>query len=365
MIEVILAIALSVLIYTYAGYPGILWLVDLRRRRKSFVRFFEPTVSLIIPAYNEADRVSTKVRNSLALDYPPSKFEIFVVSDGCTDDTIDHAVAASDGRVKILELPHRGKLHAMNAAIQHARGEIVVFSDVSATLNRHAIRYLVRHYIDRKVGVVTGAYSLPRGACALDKAYWRYEAFVIGRESNLGILSAVHGALYSVRRSVYPVPQESFINDDDVIPVLLRARGFRVVYEPEAIAVEAESPPPTFAQRVRSFAGIFQICIAYLSLMIPITAAALFSFVSSKVLRLLTPVFLVAVLCSSAFLAGRPMYSVLLGLQLAFYALAVLGVGSRLRSPLALAPYYFCMRHAAIPIAVYHALFGFRRMKWR
>lgn len=365
MIKVILDIALAVLIYTYAGYPSILWLVNFRRKRKSFARSFEPTVSLIIPAYNEADRISSKVRNSLALDYPSSKFEIFLVSDGCTDNTIDRAVTASDGTVKILRLPHRGKLHAMNVAIQHARGEILVFSDVSATLNRQAIRYLVRHYVDRKIGVVTGAYSLARDACTLDKAYWRYEAFVTGRESDLGILSAVHGALYSVRRSVYPAPQESFINDDDVIPVLLRSRGFRVVYEPEAIAIEAELRPPNFAQRVRSFAGIFQICIAYLSLTIPLTAAALFSFVSSKVLRLLTPVFLVAVLCSSALLARRPMYSVFLGLQLAFYALAVFGVGNRIRSPLALAPYYICMRHAAIPIAVFHALFGFRRMKWR
>ena len=158
-------------LYTYVGYPILLWV--LRRLYQQPVRKSpgEPSVSLLIAAYNEADVIADKLRNSLALDYPPDRLEIVVASDGSTDDTaaIVSALAEGErtGRIRLLAFDaNRGKINVLNDAVPHLRGEIVAFSDASSLLTPSAIRELVANFSDPTVGAASGVYQVPCSTCS-------------------------------------------------------------------------------------------------------------------------------------------------------------------------------------------------------
>jgi poly-beta-1,6-N-acetyl-D-glucosamine synthase len=361
--EVLFWLCAVMLLYVYAGYPLLLAILGLARRRAASGVAAEPTVTLIIPAYNEEHVIVTKITNTLELDYPPEKLNTLVVSDGSSDRTVQLAEELADGRkVRVLNFVRQGKMKLLNDAIQCATGEIAVVSDATVMLNREAVRRLVSHYSDASVAAVSGSYRVPSNA--LERLYWRYEAYLKRKESALGCLCSVHGALYSFRRSLYQAQSPRILNDDEVISLNLLSRGYRILYEPDAVAADLEHAR-TFRQRVRTMAGSLQACSELKSLCASLRTLPLIFFLSHTVLRLFVPLLLVTMVCLSIRLSGSPVYLSLLVVQLLFYGAAIIGAMSQWRSPVARLPYYFCMRHAPILIAAYHAMFGFRRIKWR
>ena len=160
-LEVVFWIALGLIVYTHVGYPFLLrLLVSLRRskRRPAPVTSHRPTVSLIIAAHDEEDVIAGRLENALALDYPRDRLEIVVASDGSSDRTVElaSAVAARDQRVRVLDLPRRGKVRAQDAAAESARGEILAFSDANAFWESDALESLVRRFADSSVAFVCG-----------------------------------------------------------------------------------------------------------------------------------------------------------------------------------------------------------------
>ena len=264
MIAVIFWILAAIVVYVYAGFPLLLAALGGVIRRRVQQGQIEPAVSLLIAAYNESRVITAKLKNSLALDYPAEKLEIVVASDGSTDNTAELASHFADGkRVRVLPFPdNRGKLYVLNDSVPKLRGDIIVFSDAASMLEPDAVRRLVENFADPKVGGVSGIYSVRKTEQAQlgasEDLYWKYETFLKRQESRLGSILGCHGALYAIRKSLYPFPAPSTINDDYVIPIRVLQQGYRVVYDPRAVAWEEAHEMKGFSRRVRIMTGNFE-----------------------------------------------------------------------------------------------------------
>jgi poly-beta-1,6-N-acetyl-D-glucosamine synthase len=373
--EVFFWSAVAIPIYGYLGYP--LTLVALRRILKRGVRKQDitPRVSLLVPAYNESATIERKIRNSLALDYPDHLIEIVVVCDGSKDGTPQLAArlansAEAQGRVRVLDLPvNRGKIMALNAAVAELRGEIIVFSDASAILNTDAVRVLVRNFADRSVGSVSGKYTVIKphevSIGASEDFYWKYETFLKTQEGELSSALGGHGHLHAIRAELYPFPPPGTINDDYIIHASVIAKGWRAVYEPEAVISEEAHEMTGFGRRVRIMAGNIQQLREIATLLRPLRPLPLFFFVCHKGLRLVVPFAMIAALLANVFLLNQRMYQLSFAGQIAFYTLAICGATIRLRPKFLMLPYYFSMINTAMFVGTYHAATGLRRMNWK
>jgi glycosyltransferase involved in cell wall biosynthesis len=237
----------GLIVYTHLGYPLLLrLLVRLRRERRPRrpVEPHLPQVSLIVAAHDEQDVIERKIENALALDYPAGRLELIVASDGSQDATVALAreAAARDERVRVLELPRRGKVATQDAAVDAARGEILAFSDANALWEPDALERLVRRFAEPQVGYVCGQlrYTDADGGNQ-EGAYWRFENSVRLLESRLGSVTAGNGAIYAVRRDAY-LRLDPRTSHDLSLPFNLVKRGWRAAYEPAARASERPLP---------------------------------------------------------------------------------------------------------------------------
>jgi poly-beta-1,6-N-acetyl-D-glucosamine synthase len=364
MAKLLFWISVGLTVYVYIGYPLLLWAMQAIFSSPSRKAPIEPTVSLLIAAYNEAKVISQKIRNSLELDYPEQKLEIVVASDGSTDATADivRSFAASrTKRVRLLNFEkNRGKMQVLNDAMPQMQGEVVAFSDASSMLARNSLRILVQSFSDSRVGAVSGVYRLLKKDEARigsqEDFYWKYETFLKVQEAKLGAFTGAHGSLYAIRRELYPFPDAGTINDDFTIPMRILERGHRVAYEPAAVAYEEAHEMEGFSRRVRITAGNVEQLREIKGLLWPPRPLALFCLISHKTGRLVVPVLLIVALISNILLIRRSPYDWLFLAQVMFYGLAALGTVANLKPKFLRLPFYFCMINLSLFAWIYHAL---------
>ena len=360
-------------LYAYAGYPLILILLRRFRSRPVQKGSVTPFVSLLIPAYNEAEVIAEKIENSKALDYPEDRLEIVVASDGSTDGTTEIAQRYADNsRVRVLAYEqNRGKIPTLNASIPQLRGDVVVFSDAAAMLSADSVRILMTSYADPSVGAASGLYKVVKADEAnmgkSEDFYWRYETYLKILESDISSVLGAHGHLHSIRKQLYPFPPPGTINDDYVIPVAVLKHGYRAVYEPRAVVYEKAQEMEGFGRRVRIMAGNVQQLREIKTLLTPLQPLPLFFFLSHKASRLVVPFAILVSLITCAALAatGSRFYTALLVLQGLFYALAAAGWAIPLYPKTLRLPYYFCMINTATFLGAYHALTDLRKVSWK
>jgi biofilm PGA synthesis N-glycosyltransferase PgaC len=358
-------ISAAFVVYVYFGYPALLWLL------RSFVpapppkQPIEPTVTLLVAAHNESDVISAKLRNALALDYPAAKLTIVVASDGSRDNTAEivRSIAATEGagRVRLAEFnENRGKVATLNDVLSKLTTDIVVFSDASSLLSRDSLLRLAQHFTDPKVGAVSGVYRVLKKdqakLGAQEDFYWKYETFLKVQEAQLGAFTGAHGSLYAIRRELYPFPAADTINDDFIIPMRIRQRGYRVDYEPAAVAYEEAQEMEGFSRRVRITAGNIDQLREIKAMLWPPQLMSLFCLLSHKAARLLVPIAMLLVLVLNFALWKDSPYRWLLAGQVAFYGLAGLGAFVALWPKFLRLPYYFCMINFAFFAWIYFAL---------
>ena len=378
-VEVVFWVCLLLVAHTYLLYPLFLLVassvVRLSRGGRPGPLAAEtsdlPEVTLIIPAYNEERYLRDKLLNLRNLEYPRDSLEILFVSDGSTDGTNRILRDAEGGNVRALYRPERqGKASALNEGVRSARHDLLVLTDAATLLAPDAIRKLVRHFVDPRVGVVCGALQFEAGAESrqTEGVYWRYESVLRRMESRLGVSLNASGAIYAIRRECFePVPADTLI-EDLVVPLGARRRGFRVAYDPDATAIDFA--PPTvgdeFTRRVRIATGSFRALGAILRARLdPLTA---FAFLSHKVLRWFLPFFLAGMLGASAALVTVPLYRALFAAQLAFYVLALAGYVFRrwLRGVrYAMMPYYLTAMHVAFLVGFFRFVTRSNTGEWR
>jgi len=365
MAKLLFWISAGFAVYVYLGYPLFLWALQAVFRPSPWPQSVEASVSLLVAAYNEAAVIGDKIRNSLTIDYPADKLEVVIASDGSTDATAEivrsFAASQSGPRIHLLDFKeNRGKTALLNEVIPKLRGEIVAFSDASSMLATDSLRLLVRSFSDPRVGAASGVYRLLRKDQARlgsqEDLYWKYETFLKVQEAKLGAFTGAHGSLYAIRRALYPFPSAATINDDFTIPMRILERGYRVAYDPAAVAYEEAHEMEGFARRVRITAGNIEQLREMKSLIWPPRPFVLFCLLSHKAGRLLVPIFLLIALAANIALHGRYPYSWLLLGQVLFYALALLGTAVTLKPKFLRLPYYFCMINSALFAWVYYAL---------
>ena len=336
--------SLGLLVYTHLGYPLVLAALTRvsGRTGEHFIRNeVLPTVTLIVPAYDEEEVIADKVANALALDYPRERLQIIVASDGSSDRTAELARAAGAGLV--LELPPGGKVAALNAAAEDAAGEILAFSDANSVWARDALRRLVAPFADRGVGYVCGQVRFVDEAGEnLEGAYWRYEMAVREMESALAGVTAGNGAIYAVRRDAY-LPLAASGSHDLSFPFLLAKRRLRSLYAPGARASEKMVPTlgGELARKRRMMVGLWDIVVGE-GMVSPRGYPPLYAFelASHRLLRYLSPLLhLVAFVANALLLGDGWVYDLLFAAQLAVLAAAALARVLPL-TPFRIARYY-------------------------
>jgi cellulose synthase/poly-beta-1,6-N-acetylglucosamine synthase-like glycosyltransferase len=328
-------------------------------------------VSLVVAAHDEASCIEEKLRNSLALDYPPDSLEVLIGSDGSTDGTDALVRACSDPRVHLSAAPRAGKTSVLNRCIPAARGEIVVLSDANTRIEPGALKALVRHFENPEVGAVCGRLQLynPTRAEYEESAYWRYESWLKALEGTQGAVVGANGGLYALRRELFTPLPPSTIVDDFVIALRLLDQGYRVLYEPQALASEetTEDYGREFGRRARIAAGAFQSLGLVPGLLSPLRGFPAFAFWSHKVLRWCAPALMLVALVANVALLDRPFYRVTMAAQVGFYALALLGSVSVGPSPLrriAGVAYYFVTMNLAIVVGFWRFLRNSQAAAW-
>jgi biofilm PGA synthesis N-glycosyltransferase PgaC len=376
MLKFLFFFSFIILLYSYIGYGIVLYLlVKIKRllsKKTSSVLdpHFEPEITLIVAAYNEADIIEQKIRNSLNIDYPAEKLKLIFVTDGSEDST--PSIIGKYNQILLLHQEERkGKLSAMNRAVKRVNTPFIIFSDANTLLNTESVREIVKHYAEPRVGGVAGEKKIisrekDKAVASGEGIYWKYESFLKRLDSEFYSVIGAAGELFSIRTSLFhEVPTDTII-EDFVQSLQLCKDGWLVRYEPNAYATESASSSMREEQKrkVRIAAGAFQAMIILKDLFnvfrYPILS---FQFISHRILRwTLCPLCLVTGLITNLLLVynkqGR-LFIVVLLVQCVFYAMALIGwifAKKNIKTKIFYIPYYFLFMNLSVFMGFYRHL---------
>ncbi|HEV3304892.1 MAG TPA: glycosyltransferase family 2 protein [Candidatus Sulfotelmatobacter sp.] len=324
--------AACLVIYTYVGYAAWLWLRARLHPWPVLRAKQEPDISIVMVVRNEERWLEGKLRNLMALDYPPERCQIVVVSDGSTDKTESILREFSnDPRISVVfNQLSQGKACGLNDAMAIARGEVIVFTDARQKIEPAAIRLLMENFADPDVGCASGELMLGDPESGETKRgmglYWRIEKEIRELEAASGSVIGATGALYAVKHELVSDFPKGTILDDVYLPMQVVKKGKRAVFEPRARAWDVSDlgAEQEFNRKVRTLSGNYQLMQA-LPWLLSRENPVCFRFVSHKLLRLAVPFALAAAFIASIFLSGV-VYRVALVLQLLFYGLSLLAL---------------------------------------
>jgi cellulose synthase/poly-beta-1,6-N-acetylglucosamine synthase-like glycosyltransferase len=369
-------VSVAIIIYTYLLFPMVVILRGLMLKKNFKSSDITPRISLIVAAYNEEESIEGRIENVLSLDYPQDHLEVIIASDGSTDDT--NAIVRRYARqgIRLLSLPRTGKTAALNAAVESASGEIIVFSDANSIYAPDALQALVRPFADPEIGGVAGdqRYLKPsQTGSGVDgeRSYWNFDRMLKRFQSRAGNVISATGAIYAIRRELYqPIPAGAV--DDFVTSTRVIAQGYRLVFVEEARAFEpvSKSTNLEFARKIRVInQGLVSVYVMRELLNLFKYGFYSIQLFSHKVLRRLVFLPMILIFFASLFLWGRgPFYQFVVIAQFGFYGMAVLGMllenTSIGRSKIFSMPYYFCAVYTASLLACLQLIKGDRVRSW-
>jgi glycosyltransferase involved in cell wall biosynthesis len=372
MLETIFALSVLMIVFAYFGYPLTLRAILMFRAAKVDKRPVTPPVTMIITAFNEEKRIGEKLDNTLSLVYPREKLQIIVASDGSTDRTHDIVLAYADQGVELLMVEDRGgKENAQKKAVEIARGEILVFTDVATRIDPDGLAQIINNFADPAIGCVSsedrfiGSDGKPAG----EGAYVRYEMWLRRLESRVHSLVGLSGSFFAARKAVCDDFSSEMQSD---FRTLLNSQrlGMRGICDPQAIGYypDISEPKKEMDRKIRTVVRGLTVFFRNIEMLNPFRYG-LFSFqlICHKLLRWLVPFFMVVALATNLVLApGSRFYLFLLVCQLLFYGLAVI-VHTRVlttRNVILKIPSYFLIVNLAIVLAWWRFLKGDRIVMW-
>lgn len=387
MLIVIFWISIAVILYSYLLYPLVLFvlscIVQLKRLQAYLFKGVDwrkappatcdlPSVSFVVSAHNEGLNIRKRIENCFNLNYPEDKLEIIIGSDGSTDDTEGIVESFSHPRVKLFSYPRCGKINVLNKTIPRAKGEIVVLSDANTYFMPEALKQLIRHFSDAKVGAVSGELKLlsKDGQSQEEDAYWRYETILKFLENRIGGTLGANGAIYAIRKDLFNPISEDTIIDDFVIPMKIKERGYEVIYDYEARAHEegAGEAEVEFERRIRIGAGGFQAIRHTWRLLDFRRGSTALAYWSHKVLRWFIPFLLILCFALNSMLLSAFLYIAIFFCQLLFYGLAVIGYFRRRKTSdkkMFKIPFYFIYINLALLIGFFRFISGRQKAAWK
>lgn len=332
-IKILFWLSVLLITYTYILYP--VFLIALNRFRPVPEPIFAsrfPGVSVIIAAYNEQKDIAARIENLLELDYPRENLEIIIASDGSSDKTNEIVRQYESRGVKLFDFPgRRGKVNVLNEIVPQVMHPIVAFSDANSLFKKDALKCLVRNFQDEKVGCVCGLlrFVTAEGTKSgeLEGVYWRFETMLKKLEGKRGALLGANGAIFAIRKELFiPLPSNTIV-EDFVLPMKILERGYKVIFEPEAAAVEetAKHIIHEKERRIRIGAGDFQAISLLGPMLNPRRGFPALAFWSHKVIRWCVPFFMITAVLTNLILIHEPLYFLFFLLQCLFYFMAMIG----------------------------------------
>ena len=367
----------GVIVYSYLGYPVLLYIFSFRRKEKfDFSPGNEPAVSIIIAAYNEEKVIASKLQNTLALDYPSSQLQIIVAAYGSTDATA--TIASSFGHVLVLhEHERKGKAAAINEAIQHAVHSIVVLTDANTILSAQTLKQLIAPFADEQTGAVAGekkVISAEGAAVSGEGLYWQYESWLKQQETKFYTVVGAAGELFALRKELFvPVPEQT-ITDDFFISINVNFKHKKVQYAANAVSTEIASASlaDEWKRKVRIAAGGIQSLSLLGKALNPFRYPLLtFQFFSHRVLRWVfcAPALVILFIsnCLLVLNGSTKVFLWLLLLQVVFYLFAFIGwmLAKKSRSFFLFnVPFYIVFMHAAMLAGIVRYANGQQSVLW-
>lgn len=274
------AIATALLWFTYfvSLYFAIFWLVIFLTKkdkptRKKLTKF--PFVSIVVPAYNEEERIGPTIEAALELDYPKDKFEIIAVDDGSADNT--SAVVKqvqkkhSSFDIKLIRQENKGKGAALNHALKKAKGEYFICLDADSFVEKDALKIILPYFTDEKVAAVLPALKVKNPKNTLQKLQWYEYIINMFYKELMGKLDCVHVtpgpfSVYS-KKLLQEVGgfDEDNITEDLEIAFRFQANNYKIIQllETNVLTLCPTNIKDLYKQRNRWFKGATLNAIAY------------------------------------------------------------------------------------------------------
>lgn len=375
MIEIVFYLSLLALFYTYIGYPLTLFLVSLVIHREVDRGDIMPTVTVIIPVYNEEGLIGKKIENCLGFDYPREKLKVIVVSDNSTDRTEEIVKGFGSDQIQLLSLPGReGKVAAQNYAVQFVDSEIVIFTDVAITNRQGCVKLIVKDFNDKRVGAVSC-----RDAAVIDdytsggeSSYIRYDMLIRSYASRIGSIIGVTGGFYAVRKELVEGGWDPAFPPDFFVALKCIKRGLRVIEDVRVKAYYKITPKgqDEFQRKVRTLNRGMRALFSNKGLLNFFKYGFIsFELFCHKLSRWLTPFFLVTLLCSNILIRNSSPFTILtLSIQLILYLMVFIACvsGKKLRKFLIFRLLsFFFLANLAILRAWYEFLTGKKYVIWQ
>ncbi len=382
-------ISLFIILYTYIGYGIVLFLlVKLKRlfgANQQIMGFEEselPMVTFVVAAYNEEDWIDGKIKNCLDFNYPKDKIEFLFVTDGSSDNTPDRVKSYNYPAGVKWNLYHsderKGKIAAVERIMEFVKTPITIYTDANTMVNAMAIRKIVAHYKNPKVGAVAGEKRVSMeeedsANSAGEGFYWKYESTLKKWDSELYSVVGAAGELFSLRTELYQAVPSDTVIEDFYMTLKIAMQGYKVRYESGAYAVESASASVAeeLKRKIRISAGGLQAISRLIPLLNVFKYGTLsFQYISHRVLRwTLTPLSLIVLflvnipLC----LSGHPFFIFTMLGQLAFYTLALTGYlleKRKLKFKIFFIPYYFCVMNYSVYKGFFRFIKGSQSVVW-
>lgn len=372
--ELIFWVAAACVTYAYLGYPLLIGaLARVRTKGVADLNEHVKSVTIVLVVRNEAARIHGRISELLAMDCHGAERDLIVVSDGSTDATVQIVRSCSSASLRLIELTENvGKAAALTMACGVATGEVLIFADARQRWSSDALGHLLSNFGDSRVGAVSGELLLEDSPGVLSGvgAYWKYEKWIRNNESRFYSTVGATGAISAVRSRLFrPLPR-GLVLDDVYWPLQVVMQGYRVLYDPHAVAFDMlpALQHQEFRRKVRTLAGNFQLCTHLPAALLPWRNPVWFQFLSHKIARLLVPWALLCLLGANIALALRGgTYALLLALQLGFYLVGVLGLlaGGRWRSRVASLAASLILLNAAAWMAFWIWIAGRTGSSWK
>lgn len=357
--------------YTYLGYPLVLWVLTKIRAQDVRKKKVYPSVSIIIAARNEADKIQEKIENTLTLDYPSFLLEVIVASDA-SDDGTDNIVNEYESQgIKLVRASERkGKEHVQGLAVAEAKGDILIFTDAATLLERDAVSLLVENFADPNVGAVSTEDLLVDacGAPTGEGLYVKYEMWVRRLESRFYSLVGLSGSCFAIRNELCS-DWSSVLASDFMAALRSTRKGYRAVVDPSVRGrfPTVISPGLEIRRRIRTFLRGIRVLMANLDMVNPFAFGRFaFQLVSHKLLRFLAPFPVLTALGTSGLLMAEQPYGVFFWMQMSFYTVGMIGgfVPVLQRNRLVRVAGYFTMVQWAMLVAWYKFVRGQHQTTW-
>jgi cellulose synthase/poly-beta-1,6-N-acetylglucosamine synthase-like glycosyltransferase len=375
-------IAVCFIAYTYIGYGVLLYLLvkikQLIYPKNETYTLFTPSLTVIVAAYNEAYCIEEKINNTIGLYYPKDKIKYIFITDGSIDET--PMIVAKYPLINGMHIDKRsGKIAAVHRAMLEVTSEIVVFTDANTLVNNEALLKICRHYKDQNVGAIAGEKRVhieaSSDATAGEGFYWKYESKLKQWDSELYSVVGAAGELFSIRTNLYQPVEPDTILDDFMISMHIALKGFKIVYEPEAYALEKASSDTSeeLKRKIRIAAGGIQSTIRLKKLLLPFKNPILtFQYISHRILRwVVTPYLMVIAFFINIYLVAQSglisIYGLMMLLQSGVYIAAILGwvlEKSEMKVKIFFIPYYFCFMNYAVIVGMFRHLFKEQSVLW-